>query len=423
MTAHQATFLLLDLGLIILLARLLGMVARRLDQPAVIGEVLAGILVGPTLFDGAISDTLFPKDTRPFLGALANIGVALFMFVVGLELDRVLLRGKGRIAVTVSLGSILLPFGFGTLLALHLIDSHPNGHRLGFVLFMGAAMSVTAFPVLARILADRGMGGTILGGLALACAAVDDLLAWLLLAVVVAVSGAGGTDQLLILLFLPYLAFMFWGVRPLLRHLCKGGLTGTTLAVVLAGLLVSGALTEWIGLHFIFGAFLFGVVMPRVPAVDLSRQLADRIGSLNSVLLLPVFFIVAGLKVDLSAVGAIGLGELGLILLAAVGGKFAGAFAGARVHGLPIRKAGALATLMNTRGLTELIILSVGLQLGVLDQRLYALMVVMAVVTTAMAGPLLRLIYPRRYVERDREEAVSGGGALAVPSRTAEVSG
>nr|WP_304413845.1 cation:proton antiporter [Kibdelosporangium sp. MJ126-NF4] len=237
-------------------------------------------------------------------------------------------------------------------------------HRLGFVLFIGAAMSVTAFPVLARILKDRGMLRTMLGGLALTCAAVDDVLAWCLLAVVVFVSGSGGADQWLIVLGPLYVGLMVWVVRPVLRRFLPAGdsIGAGTLGTMLAGVLVSGAVTEWIGLHFI----------------------------------------VTGLKVNLSALGATGLVELGLVLLVAIGGKFGGAFTGARLHGLPARQSAALATLMNTRGLTELIILTVGLQLGVLDQSLYSIMVAMAVITTAMAGPLLRLIYPVSVIERDQ---------------------
>jgi Kef-type K+ transport system membrane component KefB len=395
LTTDQATMLLFGLAVIVVLARLFGALARRLGQPPVIGEVLAGILVGPTLFDGAIADSLFPADTRPLLAALANVGVALFMFVVGLELDRTLLRGKGRVAVSVSLGSILLPFAFGATLALYLIRSHPSDNRLGFVLFMGAAMSVTAFPVLARILADRRMSRTALGSLALTCAAVDDVLAWSMLAVVVAISGEGGPDQWRMLLTVPYLVVMLCVARPLLRRRLSGDrLSPGAMAAILAGVMVSGAVTEWIGLHFIFGAFLFGVVMPRTETAALLNEVKERIEGFTSVLLLPVFFVVAGLRVDLSATGFTGLAELGLILLAAISGKFIGAFGAARLNRVPLRQSVALATLMNTRGLTELIILSVGLQLGVLDQALYSLMVVMALVTTMMAGPLLRLSYP-----------------------------
>ncbi|SMD25149.1 Kef-type K+ transport system, membrane component KefB [Kibdelosporangium aridum] len=402
LNTHQVVFLLLDLAVIVVLARLLGAVARRFDQPPVIGELLAGILLGPTLFGEGFAAALFPTDVRPFLAALANVGVAMFMFMVGLELEQTLLRGRGKLAVTVSVSSIVLPFTLGVGLAFYLAMNRPVEHRLGFVLFIGAAMSVTAFPVLARILQDRGMLRTMLGGLALTCAAIGDVLAWCLLAVVVIVSGgASGVEQWLIVLGPIYVALMLWVVRPLLRKLFTAGATGA-LPTVLAGALISGAVTELIGLHFIFGAFLFGVIVPREGTDTLRHRIIDRVEEFNSALLLPVFFIVSGLKVNLSTLSTTGLVELGLVLLVAIAGKFGGAFVGARLHGLPARKSAALATLMNTRGLTELIILTVGLQLGVLDQSLYSIMVAMAVITTAMAGPLLRLIYPASVIERDQ---------------------
>ncbi|WP_329787353.1 cation:proton antiporter [Lentzea sp. DG1S-22] len=383
MTAAQLTVLLADLALIVVLARLFGRLARYCGQPPVIGEIVAGVLLGPSLFNGAISNTVFPADVRPSLSALANVGLAVFMFVVGLELPRNLLRGRGSLAVTVSFSSIALPFGLGTVLALHLLSTHPAENRLGFVLFLGAAMAVTAFPVLARLLVDLRLTGTPLGGLALTCAAVDDVAAWSLLAVVAAVSDADGPDQWRLLFLLPYLAVMRWIVTPVLRRL-----TGDLTVPGLAGLLMSAAATEWMGLHFIFGAFLFGVVMPG----EGTAALLDRLGQLSSILLLPVFFVVAGLQVDLTSIGWSGFGELGLILLVAIGGKFAGGYLAARAGGVPPRSSAALGLLLNTRGLTELVILSVGMSLGVLDRSLYSSMVVMALVTTAMAGPLLRLL-------------------------------
>ncbi|MGW7363236.1 cation:proton antiporter [Streptomyces sp. NPDC054841] len=399
MTTHQTTSLLVGLAIMVLLARLLGALARRLGQPAVIGEVLAGIALGPTLFHGAISDALFPGTTRPLLGALAAVGVAVFMFIVGLEWDAALIRGSGAIAPTVSLSSIVLPFGLGTALGLYLMNDHGAGNKTAFMLFMGIAMSITAFPVLARILTDRGMSRTPLGVVALACASIDDVLAWSLLAGVVAISGSTGPDQWRILLAIPYLLGMLFLLRPALRRMADRRtslrLTPTVFACVLAGLLLSAAATEWLGLHYIFGAFLFGVVLPRSGTERLRREVHDRLGQMSGTLLLPVFFLVAGLKVDLSGLDASGLGDLGLILLVAVGGKFVGAFAAARLNRMPVRQSAALATLMNTRGLTELIVLNVGLQLGFIRQELYSLMVVMAVVTTAMAGPLLTWLLGR----------------------------
>ncbi|RLK58208.1 cation:proton antiporter [Actinokineospora cianjurensis] len=399
MTSH-ATILLLDLALIIVLARALGAGARALGQPPVIGEVLAGVFVLPLLISNGIGGGLFPASIRADLSALANIGVALFMFVVGMELDGGLLRGKGKVAAAVATASILLPLGLGTLLAWYLADAHAPTERTGFFVFIAVALSITAFPVLARILTDRGMQRTPVGSLALTCAAINDVLAWVLLAVAVTLTGQGHGNQWLVLLVVPYLALMVWVVRPLLGRLLvgRGKLTPGALAVVVAGVLLSAAFTEWIGLHLIFGAFLFGVVMPRQGARELVH---DRVAELNGVLLLPIFFIVAGLKVDLSAFSTTGLGELAWILLAAITGKFLGAFGAARLSGMSTRHSAVLGTLMNTRGLTELIVLSIGAELGLLDARLYTLMVVMALLTTAMAGPLLALLYPPSVITDD----------------------
>jgi Kef-type K+ transport system membrane component KefB len=400
--------LLLALVVILVMARLLGALARRLGQPAVIGEILGGILLGPTLFGGALTRTIFPADIRPSLTTLANIGVCVFMFLVGLHLDRDLLRGQGRIATTVSLGAIFLPFTLGAVLALHLVANHPTDNRLAFVLFLGTAMSVTAFPVLARILTDKGLIDTPIGGLALACAAVDDVLAWSLLAVVAALADGGGGDTWRVLLVVPFAAIMLRVVRPLLarlaaRRMPTGRLAGAgVLLAVAAGLILSAEATEWMGLHLIFGAFLFGVVMPREGAEALRQHALPWINRVSTILLLPVFFMVAGIKVDLSGVDGTALGELGLILLVAIGGKFAGGMIGALANGVRLRHSAVLAILINTRGLTELIVLTVGLQLGVLNQSLYSLMVVMALVTTAMAGLLLPLVYPKWRVEQDK---------------------
>jgi Kef-type K+ transport system membrane component KefB len=411
MTDQEVQLFLADLAIIILLARLLGMAAKRLGQPPVIGEIIAGILLGPTLFDGKITATLFPMTLRQPLSALANLGVVMFMFAVGYLLDLRLIRGRERVAASVSVSSIILPLSLGVGLGVWLASRHHVHHVLPFALFVGTAMSVTAFPVLARILTDRGMHRTRIGGTALASAAIDDVLAWSLLAVVAAIAGGGG-QPLRLLLAPVYAGVMFGLVRPLLRQLAdvyqrRGRLTPNVLAVTLAGLLLSSYATDWMGVKYIFGAFLFGAVMPRegAAAAVLREEILNRLGQVTVLVLLPVFFVVSGLSVNLSSVGLSGLVELCLILLVAVVGKFAGAFAGARLAGVPGRSAGVLATLMNTRGLTGIVILSVGLQLHILDQSLYSLMIVMAIVTTVMAGPLLHFLYPGRFLVRDVAEA------------------
>ncbi|MBB5963269.1 cation:proton antiporter [Planomonospora venezuelensis] len=404
--------LLLDLVIVLAAARLLGAAARRIGQPPVVGEILAGILLGPTLLGPFLGDALFGPEMKPPLQALANVGLVLFMFVVGLELDQKLVRGKGRIAVTVALGSTVLPFVLGCGLALAIAGDHVGGEKtLSFVLFMGAAMAATAFPVLARILTDRGMQRITLGGLSLAAAAVIDVLAWTVLAVVVAIAGTGDAEgQWKVALALPYALVMFLVVRPLLARLVParekaGRLTPGLLSLVLIGLIGSAWATEWMHVHFIFGAFLFGAVMPREGAEQLIHEILERLEQLAVLLLLPMFFVVAGLNVNLRELDLSSLGTLAAILAVAIGGKLLGSYAAARTQGVPGRQSWALATLLNTRGLTEIVILTVGLQKGVLDNELYSLMVVMALVTTGMTGPLLRRIYPDRRIARDIAEA------------------
>lgn len=404
----QVQLFLFDLALIIILARLFGAAAKRIGQPPVLGEIIAGVLLGPTLFSGAITKALFPHSMIAPLTAIANVGLVLFMFVVGYEVDLGLVRGREKVAGGVALGSIFLPLVLGVGLGAYFASAKHVHDHLTFIAFFGTAMSITAFPVLARILTDRGLHRTRIGGLALAAASVDDLLAWALLAVVVAIAGAKGTGIRLALLPV-YAAFIIFVARPGLRWLAgvykrQGKLTPTVLATILALLLLTGYATDWMGIKFIFAAFILGIVMPRdVP--ELRQAILERFEQISVILLLPVFFVIAGLSVNLSGIGLSGLADLGLIMLVAVVGKFGGAYYGARLTGVRRRQAGALASLMNTRGLTEIVILTVGLQLGILDKTLYSLMVVMAIVTTAMAGPLLRLIYPNRIMERDIHEA------------------
>jgi Kef-type K+ transport system membrane component KefB len=407
MSYQDIQLFLADLAIIILLARLLGMAASRLGQPPMIGEILAGILLGPTLFHGKITETLFPITLIAPLTAVANLGVVMFMFAVGYLLDLRLIRSRERVAASVSVSSIILPLSLGVALGVWLASRNHLLRVLPFALFVGTAMSVTALPVLARILIDRGMVSTRIGSLALGCAATDDVLAWSLLAVVAAIADPGRKLWLAPV----YAGVMFGLVRPLLRRLVdvyqrRDRLTPNVLAAVLVGLLLSSYATAWMGLNLIFGAFLFGVVMPREGAATaLREEILDRLEQVSVLVLLPVFVVVSGLTVNLSAVGVSGLVELCPILLVAVAGKFGGAFIGASLAGVRRRHAGVLAALMNTRGLTAIVTLWVGLQLQILTKPLYSLMVVMALVTTMMAGPLLRLIYPDRFVMRDITEA------------------
>ncbi|CCH29723.1 cation:proton antiporter [Actinosynnema sp. NPDC047251] len=392
MSSQQVVALLVALAAIVALANVMGRLATRLAQPAVVGEILAGVLVGPTLFGGAVADLVFPADIRPMLSSLANVGLVFFMFLVGLEFNRDLLRERLGAITVLSLGSMLTPFVLGVLLATAL---RPDDDRVAFVLYLGTAMAVTAFPVLARMIGDWNLSGSKVGVLALGSAALGDLLAWSMLAVAIATLGVGTSDQWRLLLVLPLALVGFLVVRPLLARIADS--RRDMFAVVLIGLLGWSALTEWMGLHFIFGAFLFGLVMPH--GTDLRAGVTLRIEQVGKVLLLPVYFVVAGLNVDLSRITWSGFADFGLILLVAVGGKFAGAVLAARLCRLGWRESATLGTLLNTRGLTELVILSIGLQLGLLDRDLYSQLVLMAVLTTMMTGPLVTLLHREREPE------------------------
>jgi Kef-type K+ transport system membrane component KefB len=409
----------IDLVIIVVVARLMGQLMRRIGQPAVIGEIFAGIMLGPTLlgaFPGNLDKQLFPTQVVPYLNIVAQIGLVIFMFIVGLELDLTLIRGKERTAAVVSVSSVALPFTLGFALAAVLFDSHMTvGHTtidfLPFAVFLGASMSVTAFPVLARILAERGMYRTQIGTIALACAAVDDVLAWSLLAIAVAVVDASGALDFprIMLEAIGFAAVMVLIVRPQLARLGtwyrKRGLTPELLAVILVGVFLSAYITERIGIHQIFGAFLFGAIMPREETAEMFHDILERIESLTVLLFLPVFFIVTGLSTNIRDIGLQGLWQLALILLVAIAGKFIGATAAARAQGLAPRQAASIGVLMNTRGLTELVILNVGLTKGVLDPSLFTLLVIMAIVTTVMTKPLLGRVYPEPLLQRDIAEA------------------
>ncbi|NUR60858.1 MAG: cation/H(+) antiporter [Catenulispora sp.] len=400
-----AATVLADVALILIAGSALGSVARRVGQPRVVGEIAAGIALGPSLLGllpGHLSARLFPADARPFLNAFAQLGLALFMFTIGWEFDLKMLRRPGTraTAALVSLGSVGVAFGSGVALATVLYPEHStvHGHHIGFppfALFLGAAMSITAFPVLARVLRERGRVGSRVGTLALASAAVDDILAWCSLALVAALAGARDPWQFarIAAWTAGYVAVMALAVRPTLRLLvCRtvAERAQYQLFVLLAaGIFLSCYATTWIGIHAIFGAFAFGMAMPRKPDTDLDEQLQKPL-ELTGSLLLPVFFIVTGLGVDVTKLSGRGVLELLAVVAIAVAGKLFGTAAAARALRLPWRQTAELGLLMNMRGLTELIILNAGVTLGVLDTSIFTAMVLMALTTTAMASPLLK---------------------------------
>jgi Kef-type K+ transport system membrane component KefB len=379
---------------------LLGKLFGYLGQPAVIGEVVAGILLGPSLLGRAGSAVILPDAVAPYLGVIAQLGVILYMFVIGLELDPGRLRGRVHATALTSHASIVVPFILGSSLALWLypVVSHRGVPFTSFALFMGVATSITAFPVLARILSDRGMEKTDLGVLALSCAAINDATAWCLLAFVVGVAQAQVEGALLVCgLSLAFLLFMLVAVRPLARLFVRrceeGPLTRGRIAVVLVAVLLSALATEAIGIHAIFGAFLLGAIVPHDSRV--AREVGRRLHDVVTVLLLPAFFAFTGMRTQIGLVsGAEQWLLCGAIIVAATAGKFGGTLVAARLTGLGWRMSASLGVLMNTRGLMELIALNIGLDLGVISPALFAMMVLMALVTTMMTAPLLQLLGP-----------------------------
>ena len=405
--------LLVQIGAVLVAARVVGLLFRRIHQPQVVGEMVAGILLGPSLLGWAapgVSARLFPAESLGFLNSISQVGLLIFMFLVGLELDPKLLRGKSHTAVVTSHASIVAPFFLGALLSLLLYPrfSDDSVTFTGFALFMGAAMSVTAFPVLARILTERGLTKTRVGAVAIACAAVDDVTAWCILAGVVAVvrSGTGALPLWITLAgSAAFVAVMLGLVRPVLARVegayhRRGKLTQDLLGGVLLLGLASAWVTEYLGIHALFGAFLAGAVMPK--GERFVHALTDKLEDLTVVLLLPLFFAFTGLRTAFGLVeGAEMWGYAALIILVAVAGKWGGSTLAARFTGMTWREAGAVGVLMNTRGLMELVILNIGLDIGVISPALFAMMVLMALVTTFMTSPLLEWIYPARMIRRD----------------------
>jgi Kef-type K+ transport system membrane component KefB len=395
---------LLVLVAVIVVGRVLGSLLRSVGQPPVIGEVLGGILLGPSLLGRVapgIGSYILPPAVAPYLSVIAELGVILYMFLVGLELNGDLLRRRARSAVLTSHASIVAPFVLGSILALRLYPrlSTSDVSFTSFALFIGVAMSITAFPVLARILTDRGMHRTMLGAVALTCAAVDDVTAWCLLAMVVGVAQARIEDALTVLLLTAaFIATMFLVVRPVVaRLLSRSGdepPSQQAVASTLAGLLLAALATERIGIHALFGAFLSGAVIPHDS--NLARALTGRLKDLVTILLLPAFFAFTGMRTQIGLVsGGSEWMMIGLIILVATAGKFGGTLAAARLTGMGWRHSASLGILMNTRGLMELIVLNIGLDLAVISPKLFTMMVLMALATTIATTPVLQLLEPR----------------------------
>ena len=401
--------LLIQIVVIVIMARLVGWLFRKIKQPQVMGEMVAGILLGPSLLGWVapgISAALFPPASLGFLNSLSQIGLLLFMFLVGIEMNPQILRGRKHAAVVISHVSIIIPFLMGTLVALYLYpklsdDSVAFTH---FALFVGTAMSITAFPVLARILTERNLIHGPVGAVTIACAAVDDVTAWCILAGVVMLVRASSVALPLWLTLTGtalYVGIMLFVTRRAVRRLevmflARKKLTPDMMAIILVLALASALITERLGIHALFGAFLMGVIMPKDQ--EFVHAIKQKLESLTMVLLLPLYFASTGLR---TSIGLLSGSDMwfycGLIIVVAVAGKFGGATFSARLSGMPWREAGAVGILMNTRGLMELVVLNIGLDIGVISPALFTMMVLMALVTTFMTTPLLELVYPAQH--------------------------
>ncbi len=405
MSSALTVHVLLALATVVIASHVVGRLVARFGQPPVVGEVLAGILLGPSLLGRVapgIEARLFPESARPALGVVAQLGVVLYMFVLGLDFDPASLRRRAAPYIFTSQVSIALPFLLGCAFAFALFPAYgPTGVPfIAFALFMGIAMSITAFPVLARILTDRGLARSELGTAALTCAAINDLIGWCLLGVVVGVARATIAGALVsALLAVAFTVFMFAVGRPIAARLAGrvDGPEDTTTAGIawtLALMLVSAVVAESIGLHAIFGAFLFGAILP--PGGAIARRLHSQHTPVVTAIFLPAFFALTGLRTEIGLVATPGQWAVCLsLILLATAGKFGGTFAAARIAGMPWRFAAALGILMNTRGLMELVVLNVGVDIGVISPPLFAMMVIMAIVTTAMTGPMLSAVSGR----------------------------
>ena len=397
---------LLALAVIIVTARLLGVLFRRLGQPPVIGEVIGGILLGPSFLgylSPAVAAFVLPAEAAPFLNVIAQLGVILFMFLIGLELDLNVMRTQAKTTLAISNAGIIVPFalGWGLGWAIYAQQAPPGVAFVPFALFIGVSMSITAFPVLARILRDRGLHRTPMGVVALTCAAVDDATAWCLLAFVVGVTQASISGAVAtVVMTAVYVALMLTLGKKIVR-LAVPRLDASlsvghqVLTVVVVAALLSALATEYIGVHAIFGAFAFGAIIPHDSR--LARYVRDKIEDVVVVLFLPAFFAFTGMRTEIGLLQTFADWSLCVVIIGvAVAGKFGGVTLAARSVGLSWRDSSALGVLMNTRGLVELIVLNIGLDLGVLMPRLFTMLVVMALATTMMTSPILTALLRRQ---------------------------
>ncbi len=411
---HPLAILLAQIVTIVFVARLFGELCKKIGQPMVIGEILAGIVLGPSLvgtYFPEFSNLLFPEASLGNLQFLSQIGLILFMFVVGMELDLKVLQNKAKEAVVISHASIVIPFTLGMVLAYFIYTQFaPDGVEfLSFALFTGIAMSITAFPVLARIVQERGLHRTKLGAMVITCAAADDITAWCILAAVIAIVKAGSflSSLYIIALAIIYVILMLKVVRPFLKRIgelytSKESITKSVVAIFFLTLLISSYATEVIGIHALFGAFMAGAIMP--DNMRFRNIFIEKVEDVSQVMLLPLFFVFTGLRTQIGLLDDPYLWKIcGLIVLVAVVGKFVGSTITARFVGQNWRDSLMIGALMNTRGLMELVVLNIGYDLGVLKPEIFAMMVIMALATTLMTGPALDLI---NFIFKTKDEII-----------------
>lgn len=412
---HPLALLLAQIVTIILVARLFGWICNKIGQPTVIGEMIAGIMLGPSFLGMHFPDAsmvLFPMESLPNLQFLSQIGLILFMFIVGMELDLKVLRNKAHDAVIISHASIIFPFALGIGLSYFLFErfAPANIEFSSFGLFIGIAMSVTAFPVLARIVQERGIQRSRLGTIVITCAAADDITAWCILAAVIAIVKAGSfvSSLYVIALAVIYVFFMIKAVRPFLKriadlHSTKGSLSKPIVAIFFLVLILSAYATEVIGIHALFGAFMAGAIMPE--SAKFRNLFIEKVEDVGMVLLLPLFFVFTGLRTEIGLLNDVELWKItGWIILVAVIGKFVGSAVAAKFVGQNWKDSLSIGALMNTRGLMELVVLNIGYDLGVLSPEIFAMMVIMALVTTFMTGPAMDLI---NWAFKSKPESIS----------------
>lgn len=400
---HPLAILLLQIITIIITARIFGFLFKKIGQPTVIGEIIAGIFLGPSfigMFFPEFSTFLFPKTSLPNLQFMSQIGLILFMFIVGMELDLKTLKKKAHEAVIISHASIIFPFALGMGLAYFMYQTYApeNVNFLSFALFIGISMSITAFPVLARIVQERQLTKTKIGAIVITCAAADDISAWCILAAVIAIVKAGSvvSSFYIILMAVAYVLLMIKVIKPFLKRLGdiyshQDTLSKPVVAIFFVTLLISSFLTEIIGIHALFGAFMAGVIMPQ--NLHFRNVFIEKIEDVSLVLLLPLFFVFTGLRTEIGLLNDPSLWmTCALIITIAVTGKFFGSAIAAKVTGQSWKDSLTIGALMNTRGLMELIVLNIGFDLGILSPSVFAMMVIMALLTTFMTGPALDFI-------------------------------